>query len=119
MQAAGAYLRLFREARGLERGEVAVALGTHKNTIGQWELGKNIPNIEVFIGWCEVLHVPVDQAIALIRSKTATPLEGIRMAVKYLVKCEGLDDDDIARLSYWRTFYGDAKIREALGPEFD
>lgn len=119
MQATGAYLRAFREARRLERLDIASAVGVTPNTVGEWELGKSRPNIIDFDLWCRFLRVPFDQVMAMVRNKTATPLEGMQQAVKYLVKYEGLDEETARSLKYWRQFYGDARVREVLGPDLD
>jgi transcriptional regulator with XRE-family HTH domain len=50
----GLKLREKRKQRGLSRNDVALAIGTHRNTILRWEMGDMIP-VWMLLRWCDVL----------------------------------------------------------------
>lgn len=107
-------LRVFREARGLNRKEAAKKAGFHINQLGSWERGEEIPRTDRFAEYLSFLRAPGDVLLNLVRNKTAAPLEGLHAAVKYLLKDEGLSESEIERLKAWREIYGDQAIRDVL-----
>lgn len=114
MEAAGMALRVFREARGWSQKRASEEIAIHRNQIGIWERGEQAPALDNFDAYAAALDAPVDLLMGLVRNKTATPLEGLRAAVRYLRDVRGLSDEDIARISAWRNTYGAQAVRDVL-----
>ena len=55
----GDRLRKAREAAGLERTELAVRLGIHRNSIRNYEIGRSGPNRWLVKAWAEETDVPL------------------------------------------------------------
>jgi transcriptional regulator with XRE-family HTH domain len=120
MQAAGMALRVFREVRGFGQEEASVKAGLNKNQAGRWERGeKRAPRLDTLSAYAKTLSAPTTLIVSLYEDESATPIKGLRAAVKYLMDQEGLSEPEIKQLSAWRAIYGDQAVLEALRPELD
>ena len=59
------YLRKLRQARRLDRQDLADAIGIHVNSLGDWERRQSVPRLDSFIAWAQTLGYNV----------TLTPLD--------------------------------------------
>lgn len=115
MEAAGAFLRAFRDMRGLGRGDIGQAVGATPNTVGTWERGETPPDIISFDIYCEVVRAPIAIAMELVRDKTATPMRGMQLAAKYFYENEDVPEDELTkRIKGWRAVFGSRAIRDIL-----
>ena len=59
----GENLMRSRKKSGLSQEEVAAKLGVSRQTVSNWETGRNLPDIEALKALAEALEVPVEQLI--------------------------------------------------------
>lgn len=59
----GCRIRMFREKRGLNQKEFAVAIRQSNTAVSNWERGLTRPDVDVLVKICEVLDVSADELL--------------------------------------------------------
>ena len=59
----GAVIQKYRKLHGLSQPELAAALGVARNTVTNWETGKNKPDIDLMLRLCGMLSIPVGELL--------------------------------------------------------
>lgn len=64
--ATGQYMREVREKAGLSQVDVSVLLGVNNTSISFYETGRFRFPMEVFVRWCEVLHLDPGETLTQV-----------------------------------------------------
>lgn len=76
----GAVLQKYRREEGLSQPKLAEIMGTSRNTITNWETGKNQPSLDDTKTLCELLNIPVYELFGL--SNASLPSQHERVLLR-------------------------------------
>lgn len=79
MYAAGQYLRVFREARGMSQEDVAEKIGVASKSVYNWEAGQETKSRSL-AAWIRSVQAVSDDVISLLDNEDATQEDGQRLA---------------------------------------
>ena len=71
----GAVIQKYRKLRGLSQPDLASSLGVARNTVTNWETGKNKPDIDLMLRLCAMLAIPVSDLLGTEDASALTAAE--------------------------------------------
>jgi transcriptional regulator with XRE-family HTH domain len=80
LEAVGAYLRIYRDARQLTQEEVGAAVGVSGKQVYNWERGIHDPKSTFMAALLKLLRVPPEDVVRLLNSPDATAADGEGLA---------------------------------------
>jgi transcriptional regulator with XRE-family HTH domain len=63
-QKIGKYISKLRKEKGLTQQELAEKLGVSDRTVGNWENGRNMPDLSLFNPLCEILEISINDLMS-------------------------------------------------------
>ena len=88
-------LKYLREQKGLNQADLAKILGVKQPTVGNWEVGKREPDIDMLIRLAEYFDVTLDD---IVLKDLRPPASRYAENILYLRKRHGLSQMDIGQL---------------------
>ncbi len=88
-------LKYLREQRGLKQQDLADILGVKQSTVGNWEVGKREPEINMLVCIAEYFGITLDDLI-LKDLRPPTPLYALNL--RFLRKRHKMTQEDIGNL---------------------